>query len=89
MRPLVRWAIEVVKSRSDRYLGCSRRELFYARESGKLKYRWLLDNGVETWILNETQPYFAPHTFRQDNGDNILAVQVIHQPLYALGDVPK
>jgi|GEM_PF-2732131 len=87
--PLVRWAIEVVKSRSDRYLGCSRRELFYARESGKLKYRWLLDNGVETWILNETQPYFAPHTFRQDNGDNILAVQVIHQPLYALGDVPK
>lgn len=67
---LMSWGVEVVKSNSDDYLGFSRSEVIYTRKNGKVLYRWIFNDGVETWLSEERPAIHQDWRVLEANRDN-------------------
>jgi len=80
--PLLKWVIAELRNNSDDLIGRSRTELFYAKQDGKLHYRWLVNDGVETWMDQEEAPYFHEHEFLEASGGNHVVASAIYQTVY-------
>jgi hypothetical protein len=80
--PLIKWAVELVKSNSDDYIGISRSSLIYTKKDGHYQYRWMFNNGVETWIDEEEAPIYHEHRFQEASGNNEILAKLIYQLVF-------
>ncbi len=55
---LAGWAFRVIRDNSDDFLGFTRAEIHYTRIKGEIVYRWIFDNGAETWLKGEKAEIF-------------------------------
>jgi hypothetical protein len=77
---LLSFALDLIKSNSDDYVGTARCELIYMRDAeGKLRYRWVFDNGVETWFDNEGPTIHQSWRVLEANRDNELDCKLLIQ----------
>jgi hypothetical protein len=77
---LLDFALDAIKSNSDDYLGTSRSELLYTRDSaGQLRYRWIFDNGIETWFKEEGPKIHQTWRILEANRDNELDCKFLIQ----------
>jgi hypothetical protein len=72
--------LEVLRSNSDDYLGTSRCEVVYTRNAdGNLLYRWIFNNGFETWFPQEQPVIHQSWRVDEANRDNELDCKLIVQ----------
>jgi hypothetical protein len=86
--PLIKLAIQAIQNNSDDYVGMLRAEILVTGTAIGLKYRWIINNGVEVWIEEEKAPYYVRHRFREASGDNEIETQFIFQPVDAHPGAP-
>jgi hypothetical protein len=73
------FVLDIIKNNSDDYLGISRSELVYTRREGKPLYRWIFNNGFETWFPEEKPVIHQSWRVREANRDNELDCKLIVQ----------
>jgi hypothetical protein len=72
--------LAIIRSNSDDYLGMSRSEVIYTRDAdGKLLYRWVFNNGFETWFPQEQPVIHQSWRVDEANRDNELDCKLIVQ----------
>jgi hypothetical protein len=82
--PLIKMAVDVARSNGDDYIGYHRTELFYVRANGKLKFRWMLNNGVETLMVGEQKPYYVQLSFMSSDSSNQVVTKSFFQVIDAI-----
>jgi len=71
---------EVIKSNSDDFLGTARASVIYTRlDDGRLLYRWIFNNGVESWFEEERPVIHQSWRIFEANRDNELDCKFIIQ----------
>ncbi|MDD9932977.1 MAG: hypothetical protein OXT09_05200 [Myxococcales bacterium] len=66
------WALEAARTDGDDPLPYARMEVLIARTDGKLRYRWIFNNGAETWFEEERPWIRGAWRAEEANNDNIL-----------------
>lgn len=73
------WVFRVVRDNSDDYLGFTRAELHYTRQNGEILYRWIFNNGAETWLSGEKAEIFQDWRILDGGQENELDAKFLIQ----------
>jgi len=69
---LLNYGIEAIKMNADDYLGFARAEVIYSRKNGRLLYRWIFNNGAESWQKKEKPVIYQDWRILEANRGNEL-----------------
>ncbi len=76
---LAGWVFRAVRDNSDDYLGFTRAEIHYTRIGGELLYRWIFNQGAETWLMGEKQKIFQNWRILEADQGNELDAKFLVQ----------
>ncbi len=76
---LAGWVFRAVRDNSDDFLGFTRAEIQYTRHNGQIVYRWIFNNGVETWLKGEKPKILQNWRILEADQGNELDAQFLIQ----------
>lgn len=83
---VIKWAIEIVKTNGDDFIGAKRCDLIISNEAEGIKYRWIFEDGTEKWMTDE-EKIFKEISFESASRDNIVNVSALFQIISKSSDI--
>lgn len=82
--PLIKAAVQLIRGNSDDWFGTERVELFYSRSGDDYRYRWLVNDGIESDYGGQRDPYYITHHWLSDDGKNSVVGKAFLQVITEL-----